>query len=139
MNWECVSIYIWLSLKSNVFFTYRIIMCFQSQKLHMEICLLFVKYHMITIRLLNKLSTIWLSYLHIWLRRNKSVFYYFQYYYHRFGMDFRCLRFPGVISTDMGPGGGTTGIKYLLLMHLFTLIEKVSRKWMCLWRCTWIQ
>ena len=51
-----------------------------------------------------------------------------QYYHHRYGLDFRSLRFPGVISPNM-PGGGTTDYA----IHIFYDVLR-SKRYKCFLR-----
>ncbi|KAJ3584120.1 hypothetical protein NHX12_014616 [Muraenolepis orangiensis] len=42
------------------------------------------------------------------VQRPRTIYGVSKYYHHRYGLDFRCLRYPGIISADFQPGGGTT-------------------------------
>nr|KAF6482334.1 hypothetical protein HJG59_017942 [Molossus molossus] len=44
-----------------------------------------------------------------------------EYYHYRYGLDFRCLRYPGVISADSQPGGGTTGKRCFLFSFVYKI------------------
>ncbi|TNN48389.1 L-threonine 3-dehydrogenase, mitochondrial [Liparis tanakae] len=42
------------------------------------------------------------------VQRPRTIYGVSKYYHHRYALDFRCLRYPGIISADSQPGGGTT-------------------------------
>jgi threonine 3-dehydrogenase len=45
-----------------------------------------------------------------------------EYYALKYRVDFRSLRFPGIISADTAPGGGTTGNYFVLCYVIIKLI-----------------